>query len=68
MTVALRKDKQPKAIGHLSRADRIAIKLGGKRFKLEEAVVDPDFELEEFLEWREEMRKADLEAQKDWRP
>ncbi|MGQ0542750.1 MAG: hypothetical protein ACT4O9_12990 [Blastocatellia bacterium] len=65
MTAALRKNKKLKANGEFSKADRIAIKLGGRRFKADDAVVDPDFELEEFLEWRNERRKAELEVQKD---
>ena len=46
MTIALKKDKKAKISDALSKADRIAIALGGKRFRPEEAVVASDFELE----------------------
>lgn len=65
MTIALRKQKGTKTSGALSKADRIAIKLGGKRFRPEDAESHPDFELDEFLKWRDERRKAEMEAQKD---
>lgn len=70
MTAILRKEKTTKGNEPLSKADRLAIKLGGKRFDINKSFDSPfdsDDELEDFLKWREDIRKANLEAQKDWR-
>ena len=71
MTVALRKDKKTKAGSCESKADRTARALGGRPFDINERVVDIDFsdaEFDDFMRWREEMRKAELEALKHWQP
>ena len=68
MVVALKNVKKTK---HGIDADEIARSKGIKPFDIHEAVEDPcisDEELEEFLAWRREIRKADVEAQKTWRP
>lgn len=65
MSLVLRKNKEAKSGEPLSKADRLAIKMGGRRFDPAEAVIDPDFELEDFLRWRNERREAEQEAQKD---
>lgn len=70
MTAILRKEKITKGTKPLSKADRLAIKLGGKRFDINEpfdSPFDSDGELEDFLKWREDIRRADVEAQKNWR-
>ncbi|MEQ1605895.1 MAG: hypothetical protein ABL999_13610 [Pyrinomonadaceae bacterium] len=66
MTVILRKEKEKKGVPLLSKADRLAIKLGGKRFDPSEPFEEifEDGELDEFLKWREETRQIDLEAQR----
>ncbi len=54
----------------LSRADRLAIKMGGRRFDVNEPFPNPgisDKELEDFLQWREDIRSDDVEAQRNWR-
>ena len=70
MTAILRKEQSKKEAPLLSKADRLAIKLGGKRFDPNEPFDNPfesDGELEDFLKWREDIRRADVEAQKNWR-
>lgn len=70
MTAILRKEKIKKEVPPLSRADRLAIKLGGKRFDVEkpfDSPFDTDEELDDFLKWREDIREADKEAQENWR-
>jgi hypothetical protein len=71
MPVATRNNKTSKPRERESKADRLARALGGRPFDINEPVEDPgisDEELEDFLEWRREMRKADVEAQEKWLP
>ncbi len=69
MTIAL-KDKKPlKPTSGESEADRLARTMGGRPFKMAEAVVDAQFsdrEMEEFLRWREERRNSEMEATRNW--
>lgn len=69
MAVTIRNKKISKSAPGESKADRLARSMGGRRFKMNEAVTDPEFsdqELKDFLKWREETRKTDLEAQRNW--
>lgn len=65
MSLKLRKTKPGKPADQSGKAEKIAISLGAKRFDPKDTVVDPDFELEEFLDWRNERRKSEAEALKD---
>lgn len=67
MITTLRKRKAVEKNGGMSKADRLAMKLGGKRFDVDEpfdSPFDSDEELDDFLRWREDIRTADVEAQK----
>jgi hypothetical protein len=65
MSLNSRKSKTRNLDDRSEKAEKIAISLGAKRFDPEDAIVDTDFEIEEFLEWRSGRRNADVEAQKD---
>ena len=69
MSVALRKNRTLKNPSRETEADRLARSMGGKPFKMADAVVATDFsdeELEELLKWRESKRESELEAQRNW--
>ena len=68
MVTALKNKKKAKPVIDV---EAIARSQGVKPFNINEPFDDPgitDEELEEFLNWRREIRKADVEAQKAWRP
>lgn len=68
MVVALKNNNKEKS---RIDADEIARSHGIKPYDVDEQFEDPgisDNELEEFLKWRREVRKADVEAQKAWQP
>lgn len=68
MVVALKNKDKAKSRNN---ADEIARSHGIKPYDVNEKFEDPeisDEELEEFLKWRREVRKADVEAQKSWQP
>ena len=68
MVVALKNSNKVKS---RINADEIARSHGIKPYDVNEQFDDPeisDDELEEFLKWRREVRKADVEAQKSWQP
>ncbi|MGD9562217.1 MAG: hypothetical protein AB7F88_08345 [Pyrinomonadaceae bacterium] len=68
MAGTLKKDRDIKTSTRVSKADQIARELGATRFAPEKAVVDPDFELDEFLKWRNERRVADTKEKTDCLP
>ena len=68
MTAILRKQKIKKD-EVLSKADLLAISMGGKRFDPDEVFENPfrsDDEFEEFQEWLKEMRRSKTEDSKNW--
>ena len=68
MVVALKNKDKAKSRDY---ADEIARSHGTRPYDVNEQFDDPgitDDELEKFLKWRREVRKADVEAQKTWQP
>jgi len=69
MTAILGKEKKLKNTKTLSKADRLAIKMGGRRFNPDESFESPfesDAEFEDFLNWLKEMRKPRAEEREHW--
>jgi hypothetical protein len=71
MSVAIRNKKPTGLPDRKGKTENFARKLGGRRFDINEVVDTPeisDEELEEFLKLRRELRKTELEAEKDCLP
>jgi len=49
-------------------ASKIAVSMGGKRFDPDKVVGDSTFEIDDFLRWRNERRRAEVEAEKECLP
>lgn len=62
MSLSLRKSKTRNPANRSEKVEKIATSLGAKRFDPKDAIVDTAFELGEFLEWRNERRKAEAEG------